>query len=224
MIAWLIFLLLLVLAFNLRGRAGVVHSGAWRLVLTLPAMATVAAAVVYAVYRDSFWMAALGILAVIPVLRMRPQPVAAEALAGEVCSHLLDGRVLLLTVAQHGTLRIFRSQRGPRMSSKGYRLLDQCPHCFIEQQVSALFKKAVAEQVIEHYRAKLADNRPVELQLTRSSDPPAGAPVVDAPGEPWVLSYYYPSNRAWRVAFPVACDVHNPTEQRRPPDAPDISR
>lgn len=223
MLAWSIVLVLLVCALGLEGRAGVVESATQRRALTLLAVATVATAVVYSVYRDSFWMAALSALAAIPMLTMRPRPIAAEALAADVRAHLRDGRVLLLTVAQQGTLRIGRGQRGPRMSSKGYRLLDQCPHCFIEGQVSALFDDTVAERVIEHYRAKLADNQPVELQLTRNSAPPAGAPVAEAPGEPWVLTYYYPSNRTWQVPLPVACDVHNPTALRRPPGIPGTS-
>ncbi|TDD76577.1 hypothetical protein [Actinomadura rubrisoli] len=174
-------------------------------------MAPVAALVAYAVYRDSYWLAAFGIPIAISALRTQhPYPIAAEVLAAEIRAHLRSGRVLLITVAQHGTLRIFRAQRGPRMSTKGYRLLDQCPHCFVEGRVAEMFNDTVAGGVIEHYRAKLAANRPVELQLTRSMAPPAGALVVDAPGEPWVLNYFYPSNRTWRVAFPVACDAHNP--------------
>lgn len=183
----------------------------------LLAVATVAAVVGYAVYRGSFWMAALGILVLVPMLAMRPRPIAADVLAAEVRAHLRDGRVLVLTVAQHGIVHVFRGQRGLRMSSKGYRLLDQCPHCFVERQISALFDDPVAGRVIEHYRAKLADDRPVELQLTRSSTPPAGAPVADLPGEPWVLKYYYPANLTWHVAFPVACAVHAPSAPRRPP-------
>ncbi|WP_242911351.1 hypothetical protein [Actinomadura terrae] len=222
MLAWVIVLVLLVFAHSLQGLAVKTERAVLRRVWALLAVASVAVALVYAVDRHSLWMAAVSILAAIPLVIWRPHAITPEALAAKIRAYIRSDRVLLLTVGEHGGPLISHVRGIPR-SSKRYRFVDECPHCFLEEQVSALFEDTVAEGVIDHYRANLADNRPVELQFTRSWDPPAGTPVVNAPGEPWVLNYYYLSNLTWQVPFPVACDVHSSTMLHRPPSSPGVS-
>ena len=212
MLAWVVVVVAVVIALGLKGRAVALEDARPRRFLTLLSTVIALAAVAYAVYRGSYWTVAFGLggfLIVLPKPGTRVEPIAAEALAARVRGQLRDGRVLLIYVAQKGTLLLFRGRPGP-LWSRRYRLLDQCPHCFVESWVSELFDAAVEERVIGHYRAELAVNRPVELQFTRKASPPPGAFVAEVPGDdPWVLDYYHPSNRSWPVAFPVACDVHN---------------